>query len=191
MSQKEIVFKGSRPFNDGKALKDIFSSEVGNDRMAWYVDYFLEDPSKFQVRFLAEDSNGVTVRMTNENKEQRDPNDQWGANDVSRWFQQEIPGSDSIEHRWIILFSSPVGEIWGLHLEANRVFLFGPNALSLPTENLWEDYVENGISGPIKASNHSQSVFLSLVIDPDLFGALDKENVLQDYMIALAGILDN
>ena len=81
------------------------ATELANDRMAWYVDYFTEDPEQFEVRLIATEPNtGIEIRMTNENKEQRDPNDpengQWGAGDVAEWFKKDVPGGEKIEHRW-------------------------------------------------------------------------------------------
>lgn len=194
--QKEVVYLGSRKFNDGKPLAEIFASELSNERMAWYVDYFTEDPEQFEVRLLATEPNtGVEIRMTNENKEQRDPNDpengQWGGEDVAEWFKKDVPGGEKIEHRWIRSFTSDTGEVWGLHVESRRIFCFGPNALSLPTENLWDLYVEEGIAGPLKASlAFRQSKLHSIVTDPDVYGTLDKIGLVQEYMLALAGMLD-
>jgi hypothetical protein len=133
--------------------------------------------------------------MTNENKEQRDPNDaengQWGGNDVAEWFKTTAPGGEKVEHRWILTFTSDTGEVWGLHVEANRIFCFGPTALSLPSENLWDLYVEEGIAGPLKASLAFRTSRLqAMVMDPDIFGHLDKVGLVQEYMLALAGMLD-
>ncbi len=194
--QKEQLYLGTRNFNDGKALADIFATELSNDRMAWYVDYFTEDPEQFEVRLIAtEPSTGIEIRMTNENKEQRDPNDaengQWGGGDVAEWFKTTAPGGEKVEHRWILTFTSDTGEVWGLHVEANRIFCFGPNALSLPNENLWDLYVEEGIAGPLKASLAFRTSRLqAMVMDPDIFGHLDKVGLVQEYMLALAGMLD-
>ena len=83
--------------------------------------------------------------MTNENKDERNPADldstQWGPDDVAEWF---TPDGSTVEHRWVFLFQHNSGEVFGIHVEKYRVFAFGPTSLSLPTCNLWEEYVENG-----------------------------------------------
>jgi len=192
---KEIVYEGSRTFGS-KRLAEIWANEVGNDRMAWYVDYFLEEPAQFQVRLLAEDdATGTVIRATNENKEQRDPNDpensQWGSEDVGRWFIHELPNGNAVEHRWVLLFTSPQGEVWGIHIERNLIFCFGPDSLSLPAENLWDIYVEHGLAGPMMASNNRNSKLLAFIDQPDVFGFIEREDVLQHYMVALAGAVDS
>ena len=194
--KKEVTYLGTRKFNEGKSLHKILLEELANDRMAWYVDYFTDDPETFEVRYIATEPNtGVEILMTNENKNQRDAadpeNGQWGPKDVAEWFKQEVPNGDKIEHRWIMSFTSDTGEVWGLHIEAYRIFCFGPNVLSLPSENLWDSYVEDGIAGPLKASlEFKKSKLHAIVINPDVFGTLSKIGLVQDYMLALAQMLD-
>jgi hypothetical protein len=189
----EIVHVGSTVFKSGKSLSEIFSHEIKNDKMAWYIDYYTQNAEHYRVRYLATEAvNGHAIMMTNENKEARDPSDpeggQWLGSDVAPWFKKD--GSDS-QHRWVFLFEHVSGETYGVHCEANRVFLFGPASLSLPTSNLWDEYVEHGIYGPIRsAAEFDQSQLESIIIDPDVHGSLEKKGLLIEYTNALASLLD-
>ena len=105
------------------------------------MDHFTEQASQYGVRYLADG-----IMMTNENKDQRDPNDkegsQWTGPDVAEWFIK-----DDESHSYTFLFQlTDIGEVFGIHAESYRVFPFGPQALSLPVANLWDDYVEHGIN---------------------------------------------
>jgi len=185
----EHTWPGDQDFN-GKKLSDIFEVEVKNDKIAWYCDYFTQDAAQFNVRFLAgNDNDPGRVMMTNENKEQRDPNDvdgsQWGGGDVAEWFGKTKP-----QHTWIIIFVHPTGEVFGLHVEANRVFPFGARALSLPVENLWDEYIEHGILGPLKACLVSKDAKLVAIVADAQFSTLEKYGLTQDYMLTLAAVLD-
>lgn len=185
----EHIWAGDQEFN-GKKLSQIFDQEVRNDKIAWYVDYFTQDASQFNVRFLAgEDEDPKRVMMTNENKEQRDPNDvagsQWEGADVAEWFGKTKP-----QHTWVVIFAHDSGEVFGIHVEANQVFTFGARALSLPVENLWKEYVEHGILGPLKACLGSQSSKLVAIVADARFETLDGYGLTQDYMLTLASVLD-
>lgn len=182
---REFVHKGHTKY-DEDTLSTLFFREIRNERMAWYIDYFTEDPEQFGVRYLAEGAND-RVWMTNEKKDKRDPNDCWGSNDVITWFSQ-----DNTEHRWMFFFRTSQGDLWGLHVEANLVFAFGPDGLSLPAANLWDEYVTDGILGPLRMTGFDgdKQALEAIVVDPDLHGELDKFALLDKWLFALAGILD-
>jgi hypothetical protein len=185
----EHIWAGDQDFN-GKKLSQIFDQEVRNDKIAWYVDYFTQDAAQFNVRFLAgEDDDPKRVMMTNENKEQRDPNDiagsQWEGADVAEWFGKTKP-----QHTWVAVFAHDTGEVFGIHVEANRVFPFGARALSLPVENLWREYVEHGILGPLKACLSAKNAKLVAIVADARFETLDGYGLTQDYMLTLAAVLD-
>jgi hypothetical protein len=185
----ESVWAGDQDFN-GKKLSQIFEQEVRNDKIAWYVDYFTQDAAQFNVRFLAgDDGDPKRVMMTNENKEQRDPNDiagsQWEGDDVAEWFGKTKP-----QHTWILIFTHDTGEVFGIHAEANRVFPFGARALSLPVENLWKEYVEHGIYGPLKACLSVKNAKLVAIVADSKFETLNGYGLAQDYMLTLAAVLD-
>ena len=189
---KEQWHKGTDKYEEeAKTLTDIFAHEVENPKMAWYVDYYTEDPGRYRVRYLAVSARN-TIFMTNENKDERDPADlessQWGGADVAEWFS---PDGSNVEHRWVFLFQHASGEVYGIHTEANRVFAFGPASLSLPMVNLWEEYVEHGILGPVQAcSKIQESKLFGIIEDPDVQGQLVKSGLLQEYLSALAALLD-
>lgn len=188
---KEQWHKGTAKYEEGKTLTDIFAHEVENQKMAWYVDYYTEDPGRYRVRYLAVSPTN-TVLMTNENKDERDPADlessQWGGSDVAEWFCRD---GSKVEHRWVFLFQHSSGEVYGIHCEANRVFAFGPASLSLPISNMWEEYVEHGILGPLKAcSKVEESKLFGIIEDPDVHGQLVASGMLVEYLTALATILD-
>ena len=128
--------------------------------------------------------------MTNENKDQRDPNDkegsQWTGPDVAEWFIK-----DDESHSYTFLFQlTDIGEVFGIHAESYRVFPFGPQALSLPVANLWDDYVEHGINGPLKGCMISNTKLVAIVHNP-MWATIEKYGLGQDYMLTLAGILDD
>jgi hypothetical protein len=127
--------------------------------------------------------------MTNENKEQRDPNDiegsQWEGGDVAEWFGKTKP-----QHTWVAVFIHDTGEVFGIHVEANRVFPFGARALSLPVENLWTEYVEHGIYGPLKVCLMGKSAKLIAIVADARFATLETYGLTQDYMLTLAAVLD-
>lgn len=188
---KEQWYPGTGKYEKGETLTDIFAHEVENPKMAWYVDYYTEDPARYQVRYLAV-SPRATVFMTNENKDERDPSDlegsQWGGSDVAEWFSRD---GSNVEHRWVLIFQHASGEVYGLHVEANRVFAFGPASLNLPTNNLWEEYVEHGILGPVQAvAKLQESKLYGIIEDPDVGGQLTKSGLVIEYMTALAVLLD-
>lgn len=189
---KEQFHKGTAKYEEeGKTLTEIFAHEVENPKMAWYVDYYTEDPGRYRVRYLATSPTN-TILMTNENKEERDPADlassQWEAGDVAEWFRRD---GSLVEHRWCFLFQHSSGEVYGIHCESNRVFAFGPNSLSLPTSNLWEEYVEHGILGALRScAGISESKLYGIVEDPDVQGQLVKSGLLVEYLSALAALLD-
>jgi hypothetical protein len=191
---KEIVHLGATIFGDGKTLSDTFQQKVKNDAMAWYIDYYLEESEaeRFDVHFVATEINGNVIRMTNEKKAERDPADvqkkQWKPEDVAKWFAQD---GSTMANRWIFLCRHASGELYGVHCEPYRVFLFGPPCLSLPISNLWDDYVENGIHGPIRSfAEFDQSELYAIIMDPDVYGRLENEGLLADYASALASVLD-
>jgi hypothetical protein len=188
-AHSENVWAGDAVFN-GKKLTTIFEQEVRNDKIAWYVDYFTQDAAQFNVRFLAgDDDDDGRVMMTNENKEGRDKNDvegsQWAGPDVAEWFGKTKP-----QHTWIVIFTHDSGEVFGIHVEANRVFPFGARALSLPVENLWNEYVENGIYGPLKACLSAKNAKLVAIVADAKFATLEGYGLTQDYMLTLAAVLD-
>ncbi len=187
MANSEKVWAGDKIFN-GKRLDKIFEQEIDNDKIAWYVDYFTEDAQQYNVRYLAEDGN-ERVMMTNENKEQRDPNDlansQWTGDDVAEWFRS---GKTST-HTWAFIFAHGTGEVYGLHVQPYRVFPFGSRALSLPVTNLWDDYTEHGIHGPLTCLSLGQAKLVAIVADPE-YATLDGYGLGQDYVLALAAIID-
>ncbi len=189
---KEQWHKGTDKYEDDpKSLTDIFAHEVENPKMAWYVDYYTEDPGRYRVRYLAVSARN-TIFMTNENKDERDPADldasQWGEGDVAEWFTAD---GSTVEHRWCFLFQHNAGEVYGIHVEKFRVFAFGPACLSLSTSNLWEDYVEHGILGPLRAcAGIDESSLLGIVEDPNVYGQLEKDGLQVEYLSALAAILD-
>lgn len=188
---KEHFHKGTAKYDKGDTLTDIFAHEVENPKLAWYVDYYTEDPERYRVRYLAS-STRETIYMTNENKDERDPADleasQWGGGDVAEWFSKD---GSNIEHRWLFLFRHTSGELYGIHVEKFRVFAFGPASLSLPTSNLWEEYVEHGILGPVKScTSIAESKLFGIVEDADIHGQLEKSGMLVDYLSALASVLD-
>jgi hypothetical protein len=189
---KEQFHKGTDKYEEDKTLTDIFAHEVENQKMAWYVDYYTEDPGRYRVRYLAV-SPRHTILMTNENKDERDPADlqgsQWEAGDVAEWFT--VDGS-TVEHRWCFIFQHTTsGEVYGIHVEKYRVFAFGPASLSLSTGNLWEEYVEHGILGAIRACvGMKDSRLVGIVEDPDVQGQLAKSGLMVDYLSALAAVLD-
>jgi len=188
-SYSEKVWAGDLEFN-GKKLTTIFEQEVRNDKIAWYVDYFTQDAAQFNVRFLAgSDDDPDRVMMTNENKEQRDPNDiagsQWEGGDVAEWFGKTKP-----QHTWVAIFTHDSGEVFGIHVESNMVFTFGARALSLPVENLWKEYVEHGILGPLQACLSSKNAKLVAIVADARFATLDTYGLTQDYMLTLAAVLD-
>jgi hypothetical protein len=188
-AHSENIWAGDQDFN-GKKLSQIFEQEVRNDKIAWYVDYFTQDADQFNVRFLAgADGDPKRVMMTNENKEQRDPNDiegsQWEGADVAEWFGKTKP-----QHTWIVIFTHDSGEVFGIHVEANRVFPFGARALSLPVENLWSEYVEHGIHGPLKACLSAKNAKLVAIVADAQFATLEGYGLTQDYMLTLAAVLD-
>jgi hypothetical protein len=189
---QEIVHKGATKFQESTPLTEIFDREVANNLVAWYVDYYTENAEQYRVRYLAQDDNGNMVKMTNENKSHRDPADlessQWGPDDVAEWFTED--GSD-VQNRLIFLFAHAAGETFGIHAEAYRVFSFGPASLSLPTTNLWPQYVEDGIHGPILGcGDFDQFKLLSIIENPNVHGHLDDAGLLSEYMGALATVLD-
>jgi hypothetical protein len=189
---KEQFHKGTAKYEEDKSLTDIFAHEVENPKMAWYVDYYTEDPGRYRVRYLAV-SPRHTILMTNENKDERDPADlqgsQWEAGDVAEWFT--VDGS-TVEHRWCFIFRHTSGEVYGIHVEKFRVFAFGPASLSLSTSNLWEEYVEHGILGPLRScAGVQESKLHGIIEDPDVYGHLSKTGLLVDYLSALAALLDS
>lgn len=188
---KEQFHKGTDKYADSKSLTEIFSHDVENQKVAWYVDYYTEDPGRYRVRYLAVSPTNK-ILMTNENKDERDPADpestQWESADVAEWFSVE---GSPIEHRWVFLFQHTSGELYGIHCEANRVFAFGPASLSLPTSNLWEEYVEHGILGAIRGcTQFSDSTLYGIIEDPNVRGQLEKSGLLVEYLSALAALLD-
>lgn len=188
---KEQWHKGTDKYEEGKTLTDIFAHEVENPKMAWYVDYYTEDPGRYRVRYLAVGPTN-TILMTNENKDERDPADlassQWEAGDVAEWF---TPDGSTVQHRWAFIFQHSSGEVYGIHCEKFRIFAFGPASLSLPTSNLWEEYVEHGILGPVKAcAKVEESKLFGIIEDPDVQGQLVKSGLLVEYLGALATLLD-
>jgi hypothetical protein len=189
---KENFHKGTVKYEEDKPLTEIFSHEVENPKMAWYVDYYTEDPGRYRVRHLAVNPTN-TILMTNENKDERDPADlqasQWDAEDVAEWFT--VDGS-TVEHRWCFIFQHTTSsEVYGIHVEKYRVFAFGPASLSLSTGNLWEEYVEHGILGAIRACvGMKDSRLVGIVEDPDVQGQLAKSGLMVDYLSALAAVLD-
>jgi hypothetical protein len=131
--------------------------------------------------------------MTNENKDERDPADldssQWGEGDVAEWFSAD---GSTVEHRWCLTFQHTSGEVYGIHVERFRVFAFGPASLSLSTSNLWEEYVENGILGALRAcAGITESSLVGIIEDPDLNGQLVKAGLQVEYLSALAAVLDS
>lgn len=189
----ETVHLGTQKFQNDDTLAKLFKHDVSNDKVAWYVDYYTEDAERYRVRYLADDDAGNRVMMTNENKMDRDPADlessQWQAHDVAEWFA--LDGS-TVQHRFIFLFQHASGETYGIHCEAYRVFAFGPSALSLGTSNFWDDYVENGILGPIRGcAAFDQSELSAIIVDPYVYGHLDMVGLLPDYFSALAAVLDS
>lgn len=193
---REQAFAGNSKFGN-KSLQDIFSNKVFNPQIAWYIDYYLKEVLLNYVNFLATcPETGKTIKATDENKEVRDPNDiensQWSGEDVKNWFvetNETGEEEEKIQHRWILLFEAKNRENFGIHFEAYRVFCFGPSSLHLPTENLWEEYVEDGLFGPIEASGQDKPQILYLIDQPDVFGFLDKTGLVNEYMVALANIL--
>jgi len=187
---KEVVFGGTEQFNENKTLAEIWKAEVNNNAIAWYIDYYTEDPETFQVRILAE-GNGRTVRMTNENKADRDADEglKWGGVDVKDWFIED--GSDHAHH-WDLIFRHASGEEMGIHVEPFRVFAFGPASLSLPLTNMWDAYIEDGILGPVKGTaGFDEMSLLAIAVDSDLYGGqLQAHNLVSHYMVGLASILD-
>jgi hypothetical protein len=186
---KETVHLGETTFQENLALNVLFEREVANEKIAWYIDYFTEDAERFSVRYIAKKGESV-VKMTNENKFDRDAADpegtQWGPEDVTEWFKV-----DGKENRWLFLFTHNSGELFGIHCEPNRVFAFGPSSLSLPMSNLWDEYVEDGIRGPMRACSAIElSKLQAISVNPDVFGHLAKVDLVHDYMCALAVILD-
>jgi hypothetical protein len=187
--KRETVHLGETKFQENLALNVLFAREVGNAKIAWYIDYYTEDAERFSVRYIAK-LGELVVKMTNENKFDRDAADpegtQWGPEDVTEWFK-----SDGKENCWLFFFQHNSGEVFGIHCEPNRVFAFGPSSLSLPMSNLWGEYVEDGIRGPIRAcSAVDESKLQAISINPDVFGHLKKVDLVHDYMCALAAILD-
>ncbi len=74
--------------NSKVALSELFLREVvENTTLAWYVDYFTEDPAMFRIFYLSVEPR---LMWTNEVLEQRDPEDpastMWSHEDVARWF---------------------------------------------------------------------------------------------------------
>jgi hypothetical protein len=189
---KEVFHKGTAKYEEGKPLTEIFAHEVENPKMAWYVDYYTEDPGRYRVRYLAVSPTN-TILMTNENKDERDPADldasQWSAGDVAEWFTAD---GSTVEHRWCMIFQHTSGEVYGIHVEKFRVFAFGPASLSLSTGNLWDEYVENGILGPLRAcAGITESKLVGIVEDPNVHGQLEKSGLLVEYLSALASVLDS
>lgn len=183
-TSREIVFRGDKSY-DGHRLSEIWDREVKNEKIAWYVDHFTEDAEQFGVRYLIPD-----LRMTNENKDQRDPNDkegsQWGSDDVAEWF-----GKDDILHTYTFVFQIPdISEVFGIHCEPRRVFPFGPRALSLPVANLWDEYIEHGVNGPLKACMVTDNSKLVAIVQNPTWATIEKYGLGQDFMLTLAGILD-
>lgn len=188
----EIVHLGTQKFQNNDTLAHLFKHDVSNEKVAWYVDYYTEDAERYRVRYLADDDAGNRIMMTNENKMDRDPADlessQWQAQDVAEWFA--VDGS-TVQHRFVFLFQHDSGESYGIHCEAYRVFAFGPASLSLGTSNLWDDYVENGIHGPIRGcASFDQSELSAIIVDPNVYGHLDMVGLLPHYLSALATMLD-
>ena len=192
MTTKEIVYKGATKCDDeDNDLAIIFSREIKNERVAWYVDYFTEDAEQFNVRYLVKSP--VRLMMTNENIDQRDPADkdgsQWNSKDVAEWFGAE--DGQHGKHTWVFIFQHEAGETFGIHCEAERVFAFGPRALSIGFANMWSEYVENGIRGPLHACTLGKDAQLVAIVDQPRWETLNQYGLQQDYMLHLAAVLDN
>lgn len=181
----EVLHPGDKSY-DGQKLAEIWDREVRNEKIAWYVDHFTEDAIKFGVRYLADG-----IMMTNENKDQRDPNDregsQWNSDDVAEWFEK-----DGMVHTYTFLFQlSDVGELFGIHCKPFKVLPFGPQALSLPVANLWDEYVEHGINGPLKSCClEAASPKLVAIVHNPLWRTLEKYGLGADFALSAAGVLD-
>jgi len=186
MSEK--IFESYTKF-DNTSLKEIFKERVYNPRIAWYVDYYLKNPEQYALNFLAENSDGTeTIRATSEDKDVRDPNDEenrWNGEEVTNWFYEKIDKEEKIEHIWILLFKASSGEVFGQHVEANKVFCFGPESLDIPGYNQWDIYVEDGLFGPLNKINQKSPELICIIDQPDLFGRLAEENLLHTYLMQL------
>lgn len=122
------------------ALSDLFRSAVlRNPKWVWYVDYWTKDPSQWMVYYLSSDP---LIRWTNENVEERDPDDlknsTWGPEDIASWFTHEAEDGtlDTYEHT--VKFHS-AGVAHRLHLAPFNVTLDGVDR--------WAEYVIFGVKG--------------------------------------------
>jgi hypothetical protein len=187
MSMEEVIWKASRSFDNG-TLAAAFDREIQNEHIAWYVDYYTEDPANFGVKYLV-----PGLHMTNENKEHRDSADkegtQWDGPDVCEWFESKSdPGA---RHTWVFLLkTADDAAVYGIHCAAEHVFAFGPQSLSLPSTNLWEEYIEHGIRGPLKAILPVKDMKLVAIIENPRWGTLTQFGLSQEWMLTRAALLD-
>lgn len=180
--KKEIIFKASDMFGD-KTLASIFTSNVENDDLAWYVDYYIQDPWKYKIQYLAETPHS-TIRITNENKTDRNPNDPWKVNEFIEWFTKP----DGETHSMVAIFSTSE-EKFGIAYQPEKVFAFGSRALSLPSGSLWTEYMEDGIYGPLKSSMSKGYKLVAIIADPTL-GTLKNYGLHEDYILSLSYLLE-
>jgi len=120
-------------------FQDVVIQET---RWAWYVDHFTIDPGQFNVFYLSSDP---LIKWTNENMDERDPDDpdntEWGSDDVATWFStQDEGGSSLLWYEHVVYFHSG-GSPHRLLLAAHNVTLDGADR--------WAEYVKFGVKGAI------------------------------------------
>lgn len=119
---------------DNTTLDDVFQREVfENKHLAWYVDFFTENPHMYDVRYLCDNPH---INVTDENIEHRDGDDIWGSEDVARWFRD-----DAGVYRMVIRFQTKDGEAHTLSLS--------PATADLDGNDFWDRYVVLGIRGAL------------------------------------------
>lgn len=137
--QVSTIISPDPTFKHFQTLDRVFRHDVlGDKKMAWYADHFTEDVAMFNVRHLVADP---LLYWTNENTEQRDPNDpingQWASEDVAAWFTDD----EEVSHAYVVKFQAGGVE----HRLTIRPF----SASIDDTFEVWNEYVDQGVRGAL------------------------------------------
>lgn len=179
------IYSGDNPVKaegvETTSLSKAFTANVleQHEKYAWYVDYATDvvEARGFLVRFLSEDP---FIAWSNENKEQRDPDDpastNWESEDIARWFEVHDdyeresnphvltgetrkyfvrrPVPQGGHYRHILRFTTANEKIHSLTLEPFRAVIddgtFYRNHRKGNDSESWGRYVLNGIRGALE-----------------------------------------
>jgi hypothetical protein len=100
------------------------------------VDYYTEDPGRYNVFYLTTDPR---LQWTNENVDERDLSNReatmWGAGDVAIWFRST---SEDASYQHVLRFHSE---------GVAHLLVLAPFEVTLDGEDRWDEYCEFGIRG--------------------------------------------